>query len=357
MMRVSISHQTGPTLDVDFECPTGVTAIFGPSGAGKTTLLRAIGGLFRPDTAHITLGDKVFQDAAQFLKPQARNIGYVFQDARLFPHLTVAQNLQFAARFGRAGPGFEHLVETCGLGPLLGARPAHLSGGEAQRVAIARALLSAPDLVVMDEPMAGLDAARRAAILPVLEALRDTAQVPVLYVSHNIAEVARLANHIVLLRDGVQRQAGPLEQVLADPSAVQDLGLRDAGAVVQVTHLGHDGGLSTLALGDQQIVVPQVGIPVGSKMRLRVAAHDIILSLKRPDGISAINILLGQITSVQSRDQTSQGHGVSIGLDVGGARLVATITKASAQRLGLKQGMAIHVILKATAFDPDAMGP
>jgi len=234
------------TVDVALEAPGGVTVLFGPSGAGKTTVLRAVAGLLRPEAGRIAVGGRVLFDAAAGvnLRPEARRVGYVFQDARLFPHLTVARNLRYGGARDEA-----RVIEMLGLGPLLGRRPAGLSGGERQRVALGRALMRGPDVLLMDEPLASLDAPRKAEVLPYLERLRDAGGPPVLYVTHAIDEVARLATTLALIQGGTVRAAGPVAEVLSDPVAAPLIGPRDAGALVEGRVAGIDGaqGLTEVA--------------------------------------------------------------------------------------------------------------
>ncbi|MEX0310290.1 MAG: molybdenum ABC transporter ATP-binding protein, partial [Tateyamaria sp.] len=223
-LSVALRHRFGDfDLDVSFEAGAGVTALFGRSGAGKTTIVNAVAGLFRPDAAQIML------DGARFdtLPVHRRRVGYVFQDARLFPHMTVADNLDYAGRFGARASDRPRIIEMLGIGALLDRHPATLSGGERQRVALGRALLSDPQLLLMDEPLAALDAPRKAEILPYLDRLKSETGVPILYVSHAVDEVARLADHMVLLAKGRVARSGPLFDVMADPAAVPLLGVRE----------------------------------------------------------------------------------------------------------------------------------
>ena len=352
-LSVAITHQVGDlTLDVQFEAGPGVTALFGRSGAGKTTIVNAVAGLLRPDEARISLNGTVFNSARTWLAPHKRRVGYVFQDARLFPHLTVAQNLDYAARFGAKPKGRDHIIEMLGIAALLPRRPALLSGGERQRVALGRALLAAPDLLLMDEPLAALDGPRKAEILPYLDRLKSEAAVPILYVSHAVDEVARLADHMVLLSGGQIVRHGPLFDVMADPAALPLLGVREAGAVLRgtVTHHGPDG-LSTLRMAAGPLQLMGVQAPVGAEIRLRVLAQDVLLSLERPAGLSAQNILPVTVTSIRTGD----GPGAAIALDAGGDRLLARVTARAVASMGLHQGQAIFAILKASSVAPSAI--
>ncbi len=340
MIDVVIKQQLGQlALDVAFSAPAGLTAIFGPSGAGKTSILRAVAGLSQPASGHVRL------DGTDIgvLAPQARRIGYVFQDARLFPHMTVEQNLTYGGAHDR-----DRIIDMLGLSELLGRYPARLSGGEAQRVAIGRALMSAPQLLLLDEPLAGLDAARKAEVLPYLERLRDIAEMPILYVSHDMAEVARLATTLVLLRDGRVVRDGPLLDLLSDPAQIPVLGAEVAGALlpVQVTGFDATDQMTTLTADAGAILVPgQLG-EIGQSLRLRIPARDIILSKTVPADVSALNILPVTIADLSEVD----GAFVDVTLQAGSDRLLARITRRSCQRLDLSPGQAIHAIVKATAI-------
>ncbi|MTH32995.1 molybdenum ABC transporter ATP-binding protein [Paracoccus limosus] len=334
----------GLSLDVAFQAPAGITALFGPSGCGKTTTVNAVAGLLRPDRGRIVLNGRVLFDGRTDLPPQARRIGYVFQDARLFPHLSVARNLRFAARWRRgADADFDRITAMLDLGPLLHRRPATLSGGERQRVAIGRALLSAPELLVMDEPLAALDEARKTEILPWLERLRDEVRLPMLYVSHSVPEVLRLANSVVLMQQGRVRHAGPLTEVLADPALAPLMGAREAGALIAGTVVAREAdGLSRVmtAAGPIWLALDR---PPGTRLRLRILAHEVILSRAAPQGLSALNAL--PATVIDIRDGMVQ-------LALGDERMLAQITPRSVQMLDLKAGAACHAIVKSVSVLP-----
>jgi molybdate transport system ATP-binding protein len=354
-LSVLLRHRFGAfELDVAFEAGPGVTALFGRSGAGKTTIVNAVAGLLKPDTAQITLDGVVFNDARHFLPPHKRRVGYVFQDARLFPHLTVAQNLDYAARFGARpkGQGRDRIIEMLGIGNLLMRRPATLSGGERQRVALGRALLAQPRLLLMDEPLAALDGPRKAEILPYLERLKAEAGMPILYVSHAVDEVARLADHMVLLAQGRVARQGPLFDVMADPAAVPLLGVREAGAVLRARVEAHGSdGLSTVRVAAGALQLLGVQAPVGAKIRLRVLAQDVLLSLQEPKGISAQNILPVTITAIRTGD----GPGAAIALDAAGDAMLARVTSRAVAAMDLKPGQQLFAILKATSVAQNAI--
>jgi molybdate transport system ATP-binding protein len=334
---------------------SGLTAIFGRSGSGKSTLLRILAGLEPHSKGNITFGDAIWQAPGTFMRPEMRGVGYVFQDARLFPHLTVAGNLNFAAKRaqGLGGPSVNAAAAQFDLGALMARYPSRLSGGEKQRVAIARALLSAPRVLLMDEPLAALDAARKAEILPYLETLRDTAGIPILYVSHSMAEVARLATDIVVIDAGRVLRAGPIADILSDPAAVPDLGVRAAGAILRARVAAHHAdGLTELAVSAGNLFLPRIGADVGSDLRIRIPAQDVMLSLTRPEGISALNILPATITALHR----GEGPGVAVALMCGTDRLLVRITRRSADALGLAPGTACFAVLKSVAVSHADVG-
>lgn len=343
-LEIRLSHAFPDfRLEVDLTLPGGLTCLFGRSGSGKTSIVNAVAGLLRPDQARIVLDGVALHD----LPPYRREVGYVFQDARLFPHLTVAQNLTYGPRVRRQQPrGLDRIVALLGIGGLLDRRPGTLSGGERQRVAIGRALLSRPRIMLMDEPMAALDEARKAEILPYVEALRDEIGLPILYVSHSVPEVARLATTIVLVEAGRIAAAGPAAAILSDPGTATLLGLRDAGAVLTARIAAHEGdGLTRLQTVAGPLWLPQVAGAVGRALRVRIAAQDVILSRTRPEGLSALNILPATIAALHD----GQGPGVLVRLDLGGEFLLARITRRSAQALELQPGQAVHAVLKSVA--------
>ncbi|MEL6451804.1 MAG: molybdenum ABC transporter ATP-binding protein [Pseudomonadota bacterium] len=352
-LSVALSHRFGDfALDVAFDAGPGVTALFGRSGAGKTTIVNAVAGLLRPDRAEIRLGDTIFDSPRVHIPPHKRRIGYVFQDARLFPHLTVAQNLDYAARFGARPHGRDGVIDLLGIAPLLARRPATLSGGEKQRVALGRALLSDPQLLLMDEPLAALDGPRKAEILPYLDRLKTDSAVPILYVSHAVDEVARLADHMVLLSDGRVARHGPLFEVMADPAAIPLLGVREAGAVMRATVRAHGAdGLSTLDTAAGPLHLMGVHAPVGTQVRLRVLAQDILLSLTRPEGLSAQNILPVTITAIRAGD----GPGAAVALDAAGDALLARVTARAVTGMGLRPCQQLFAVIKATSVGHTAI--
>jgi molybdate transport system ATP-binding protein len=358
MLSVTVTHRfPGFALDAAFEAPPGVTALFGRSGSGKSTIVNAVAGLLRPDSGRIVAGDSVVLDSARglCLPPHRRRVGYVFQDGRLFPHLTVRQNLLYGRRFAPRGPGpdMARIVEMLGIGALLVRRPGALSGGEKQRVAIGRAILSNPRLLLMDEPLAALDEPRKAEILPYLERLRDDLRLPVLYVSHSVAEVARLATTVVLLEAGRVVACGAAEQVLSDPAIAPALGLREAGALLPA-HLAaqEEDGLTRLDSAAGPLWLPRVaGVP-GTPLRLRILAQDVMLALDRPRGLSALNVLPVTVADIRLGD----GPGALLRLRAGDAVLLARITRRSVTALGLREGMPVFAVLKAVSVAQESVG-
>lgn len=341
MLEVDLQARLGALdLDVAMLVPTGVTVLFGPSGAGKTSVINAIAGLIRPDGGRIALDGAVFSDGGTFVPPHRRRIGYVFQDARLFPHMTVRQNL----RYGGAHD-FDRLVAVLGLGDLLDRRPAGLSGGERQRVALGRALMTDPALILMDEPLAALDGPRKAEVLPYVADLGAAAAVPIVYVTHAMAEVTQLADHLVILEQGKVAAAGPVDVVLADPGSARFLGKRDRGALLRCTVLRHVDGVTVLGTAAGEVLVPgQVGKP-GAPLRLRVPAQDVILSRQPLEGQSALNVLRAEITAITPLPEGTR----AVILRAGAAQLWAELTPLSVDRLALAAGQSVHAVFKATA--------
>lgn len=357
MLKLSIRHRLPDfLLDAGFEAPNGVTALFGRSGAGKSTIVKAVAGLMRPDSGRIEADGVVLSDSetGRFLPPHRRRVGCVFQDSRLFPHLSVRQNLLYGAWFAgrKSGTEQDRIIELLGIGHLLARRPGTLSGGERQRVALGRAILSHPRLLLMDEPLAALDEARKSEILPYLERLRDETGLPILYVSHSPAEVIRLATTMVLIDSGQVVSAGPTSDVMSDPAIAPVLGLRETGAIVQARVQTQEAdGLTCLTTSAGHIYLPRVDAAPGSFLRLRILAQDVMIALDRPSGISALNVLPGII-----RDLTETDSGVLLRLLCGQEVLLARITKRSARVLQLQPGKAVHAVLKAVSVAPGNIG-
>lgn len=351
-LSVDICHQLGDlTVEVAFQAPSGITALFGKSGSGKTTVINAVAGLLTPNSGRITTQSEVLFDSEAGINVPVhrRRLGYVFQDSRLFPHLTVQGNLNYGKRFapkGRSGLTLEDVTQLLGIAPLLHRRPGSLSGGEKQRVAIGRALLSHPRMLLMDEPLAALDSARKDEILPFLEQLRDATGLPILYVSHSVAEVARLATTVVVLENGKVAQAGTTEQVFSDPAMVRQLGLREAGSVLTAdVKAHHSDGLTELSVSGGRLFLPQINLEPTAKTRVRILAQDVILSRDLPVGLSALNILSGTITEIRA----GGGPGVVVQIRCGNDLLLARITQRSANVLQLAPGAPCHAVIKSVS--------
>ncbi|MBW7922106.1 MAG: molybdenum ABC transporter ATP-binding protein [Rubellimicrobium sp.] len=354
-LSVCLRHSFGGfALDATFEARPGITALFGRSGSGKTTIVNAVAGLLRPQTGRITLEGRTLLDtgARVFVPPHRRRIGYVFQDARLFPHLSVRGNLLYGRR-GEGGPDLQHIAALLGIEALLDRRPGALSGGERQRVAIGRAILSNPALLLLDEPLAALDEARKSEILPYLERLRDETGLPMLYVSHSVPEVARLATTLVLIEAGRITASGATAALLADPGVAAAWG-QDTGALItgRVTEQAADG-LTGVATAAGPLWLPQIDAAPGAMLRLHVHAQDVMIALQRPEAISALNILPARVAALRpDRD----GVLVGLALGTGSEQIIARITRRSADRLALAPGVAVHAVLKAVTLAREGVG-
>ena len=357
-LKIAIKHHFPSfALDVNFDAPAGVTALFGRSGSGKTTVINAIAGLLHPDQGQITVDGAVLLDTAAGinLAPHRRRIGYVFQDARLFPHLTVRQNLLYGRWFApnTSGAAFDRITDLLGIGPLLTRRPGMLSGGEKQRVAIGRAILSNPRFLALDEPLAALDEARKAEIIPYLERLRDELDLPILYISHAMAEVARLATTVVLIEAGHVTAAGPTADILSDPAAAAILGLREVGAILTARVAAQDSdGLTRLDSATGPLWLTRAHAPIGTRLRLRILAQDVMLATTRPEGISALNVLPATVRAILPDD----GPGALVQLSVGEETLLARVTRRSVASLALAPGSTVFAVLKAVSVAQENIG-
>lgn len=355
MLAVRLRHGFGDfALDVAFDAPPGLTVLFGRSGSGKSSIVNAVAGLLRPDEGRIVLGEQVLLDtqAGIALPAHRRRLGTIFQEGRLFPHLTVRQNLIYGRRFAPVDApreSLERVVEMLGLPALLGRRPGALSGGEKQRVAIGRALLASPRLILADEPLASLDEARKQEILPYFERLRDETDVPVLYVSHAPTEVARLATTVVALQDGRVIGQGPAAEILADPM-LTPAGVRAAGAMLEARVVAHhEDGLSELQAGGARLFLPRVPQAPGEALRVRIPAQDVMLSRPAPEGLSALNVLAGTVEQVR----TGVGPGALVAVQTEAGRVLARITTRSARALALAPGVSCHAVIKTVAIAPE----
>lgn len=340
------------TLDVDLDLPArGVSALFGHSGSGKTTCLRAIAGLERAPGGYVALGNEVWQDEARglFVPTHRRALGYVFQEASLFSHMSVRANLEFGLKRVAGGErrfALGPVAEMLGIGTLLERSPSSLSGGERQRVAIARALLSSPRLLLMDEPLAALDLKRKQEILPYLERMHDELSIPIVYVSHAPDEVARLADHLVLLEAGRVAASGPLGELLARadlPAVFAD----ETGVVLDTVLAEHEeDGLSRLQFQGGALLVGRRKEAIGSHLRCRIHARDVSLALERPQRSSIVNLLPAVVTAAAATD--TPGH-VLVHMRMGETMLLARISERSRRELAIRPGLPVWAQIKAVA--------
>ncbi|MEH3116401.1 MAG: molybdenum ABC transporter ATP-binding protein [Methylorubrum populi] len=343
-------RRDGFALEVAFTAGAGLTALFGRSGSGKTTVIDLIAGLARPQRGRIAVDGTVLLDTERGLRVPVhrRRIGCVFQEARLMPHLSVRQNLRFGRFFsgGTGGPGLDAVADLLGIAPLLEQRPAGLSGGERQRVAIGRALLARPRLLLMDEPLSALDEARKREILPYIERLRDEAGLPIVYVSHSVAEVARLASTVVVLEGGRVAASGPVDAVLRRPDLIPDG--TEAGSVLAMRVERHDPatGLTRLTGPAGPLDLPLIDAPEGRRLNLRIPARDVLLALARPERLSARNVLPGRVAALRE-----DGAACLVEVTCGQATLAARLTRASARDLGLTVGRPVFAVVKSVALD------
>ncbi len=341
---------SGFTLDVDLKLPaTGVTALFGPSGSGKTSVLRCIAGLERANPGRLVVEGETWQDSTAWLPPHRRPVGYVFQEASLFPHLSVLGNLRYGlSRSAEAEKAsLEQAVELLGIGHLLHRKPEHLSGGERQRVGIARGLAVSPRLLLMDEPLAALDVRRKQEILPYLERLHTELRLPVLYVSHMPDEVVRLADHLVVMESGRVLASGPLAETLARVDLPIRLG-EDAGAVLDgtVAELDPEWKLARVEFDGGSMWARDNGLPIGRRVRMRILARDV--SLATQPGMSSIqNVLRGRVEAIGDDDHP----GIAlVRVRVGNSIVLAQLTRRAAADLGFTAGMEAWVQVKSVAL-------
>ncbi|MBK9062071.1 MAG: molybdenum ABC transporter ATP-binding protein [Acidobacteria bacterium] len=351
--RFRLSYPSGFDLDVDFDLPgRGVSALFGASGSGKTTMLRCMAGLERAPDAFLAVAGEVWQDETRgvFVPTFRRPLGYVFQEASLFSHLSVRHNVDYGRR--RVLPAErrvarEKAIELLGIGHLLDRMPDHLSGGERQRVAIARALAASPRLLLLDEPLAALDLQRKREVLPYLERLHGELEIPLIYVSHQPDEVARLADHLVLLDRGRVTASGPLAELLTR----LDLSLAHgdtAGAVIEATVAAHDEAfhLTYLEFAAGRVSIPREDLSAGTRRRVRVLARDVSVTLAPQTGTSILNILPARVAGLV---EEKPGQ-VMVRLDAAGTALLARVTAKSVSQLGLREGQSVYAQIKGMAM-------
>lgn len=365
ILDVDVEHRQGNfTLQARFSAGEGLTALFGPSGSGKTTLIQMVAGLVKPQQGTIRFAGTVWSDAAHgiFLPPHRRRIGYVFQEGRLFPHLTVRQNLLYATRFlpdarARSRDNLTRIAALLRIAPLLDRRPQALSGGEKQRVALGRALMAEPRLLLMDEPLSALDEALKAEILPDLERIRDVEGIPILFVSHAVAEITRLATRVISINKGriVSRApaliAGTAETASRDTASPVEGG-RITGSFLDATvtaHLPADD-LTVAQSSAGTLYLRRLAVEPGTALRVHVPATDIILATGPVSGLSALNRLSGHVDTVRD-----DGFFTEVTVSCSGTRLLARITRLSARELALKPGSPVHVLFKALSIAPESL--
>jgi len=360
MLELDVTKRLGAfRLDARLRSEGKVTALFGRSGSGKTTLTNLVAGLIRPDRGRIVLNDSVVFDSERGtdVPPHHRRLGYIFQEGRLFPHLTVRANLLYGFRRTPGSErtvGLDEVVGLLGIEDLLERRPGALSGGEKQRVAIGRALLASPRMLLMDEPLASLDNLRKAEVLRYIERLRDEFSVPIVYVSHSIEEVTRLAHTLVVLSEGRVVAQGAVRDIMGRLDLAPFTGRFEAGAVIEARVAAHDlaYGITRLEFAGGHLFVTGVDALVGEPVRVRVRARDVALALERPGATTFRNIVKGCVTAIVESD----GPMAEVQLDAGGATLVARITRQSLHELGLREGASAYALIKAVALDRHSVG-
>jgi molybdate transport system ATP-binding protein len=360
MIDVDIEQLRGAFhLDVRFSADAPIVGLFGRSGSGKTSVVNAIAGIGTPSRGTIRINDDVLFDSARGidLRPEDRRVGYVFQDALLFPHLDVEANLLYGQRRRPVSERFigeQRVVELLGLQGFLRRKPATLSGGEKQRVAIGRALLAQPRILLMDEPLAALDVPRKIEILDYVERLRDELSIPIVYVSHSVAEITRLADLIVVLSDGKCLAVGDVDEVMGRPDLRPATGRYEAGALIDARVEAHDAGqqLTRLAFDGGELTVPQLDAAVGERVRARIRARDVSIALRRPEEISILNILPGRIASIDN----GAGSVADVSVGVGSTTIYARITRHSLSQLDLHVGQSVFALVKAVSFDQRSVG-
>ena len=351
---VDITHRLGDfQIGAKFKSTGRLTALFGASGSGKSSVISMIAGLIRPNVGRITVDERVMIDTTRSVNVPShkRRIGCVFQEARLFPHLSVRQNLAYGQWFATAKDrttDTARVIDLLGVGELLERMPNRLSGGEKQRVAIGRALFSSPKLLLMDEPLAALDQARKAEILPYIERLRDETQIPIIYVSHSVAEVARLATDIVVISNGKVTACGPTPDIMQRLDLMPAEERDETGTVLDMMVASYDDGFDMTLLRSAvgEIRTPgQLG-KVGKLVRLRLRARDVIIANQKPRGLSALNLLQGKISSI-----SNVGPLTDVKIDCAGTIIMSRITRQSSEHLKLAAGMPVYAVVKTASID------
>ena len=364
MLEIAAERQLGGfRLDIRLGVPShGVSALFGRSGSGKTSLVNMLAGLVRPDRGRITLDDTVLFDSESGadLPPERRRLGYVFQEDRLFPHLSVRNNLLYGRRRAPVREGAataEEIIDLLGIGHLLDRRPASLSGGEKQRVAIGRALLAHPRLLLMDEPLASLDAARKEEILPFIERLRDDLRLPIVYVTHDLSEIVRLADTVALVADGSITAVGTVDDILGRTDLRLLTGSYEGGALVRARVESHDDrfGLTLLAFDGGHLRTARIDAPIGADVRVNVRARDVSIALTPPPDVSILNILRARIVEMTDNDRGQFDLKLSVG-ERQRVTIWARLTARSVHDLRLGVGRDVFALVKAVAIDRQSIG-
>jgi len=362
VIDVDIEYTRGDfQLRTKFVSEDRVIALFGRSGSGKTSIVQCLAGLLKPSAGYIRIaGETLFDSSARInVRPEKRRIGYVFQDARLFPHLKVRGNLTYGMNLlpvneRRHEP--QEIAEMLGIDDLMNRLPSTLSGGERQRVAIGRALLASPKLLLMDEPLSALDNDRKSEIMPFIENLRDQLGVPIVYVSHAIEEVVRLADTMVVLADGKTLATGDVEDIMSRLDLRPHTGRFEAGAVINVWVIGHDepNMLSELGFGAGSIWVPKLEFERGTPLRLRLRARDVSLSLVTPDQSATLNVFQGRVVDIENVSTVRSPH-VDVLVNIG-APIIARIARKALAALDIKNGDTVFASVKTSAIDRQSLG-
>ena len=360
MIDVDIEQQLGTfRLAVRFSAEAPVIGVFGRSGAGKSTVINAIAGIAKPLRGFIRINGVLLFDTQRAIDLPAdkRRVGYVFQDALLFPHLDVESNLLYGQRLRSPAERFitpARVIDLLGLNAVLRRAPKTLSGGERQRVAIGRALLAQPRILLMDEPLASLDGPRKTEILDYIERLRDELGIPIVYVSHSVPEITRLADTVVVLSVGKCVAVGDVDDVMGRFDLEPATGRYEAGSLLDTRVIAHDAEhqLTTLAFDGGELIAPHLDARVGERVRARIRARDVSLALERPTGISILNILAARVTAVENES----GPIVDVRVGIGAAAITARITRRSVQQLGIHVGQDVYALVKAVSFDQRSVG-
>ena len=356
MIEVDVRRRLGDfTLEAAFTSPPGgITALFGRSGVGKTALINLLAGLDRPDEGRIAVDGAVLFDSAAGIDmaPEARRLGYVFQEGRLFPHMSVRRNLAYGMKGKDGAADFDQVVELLDLGSLLERGTRALSGGEQSRVAIGRALLASPRLLLMDEPLASLDQDHKGEIMPFIERLRDELAIPIVYVTHAMEEIVRLADTLVLMTDGKVAAVGPVEDVMSRLDLRPLTGRYEAGAVLSVMVEAHDedNAVTLLSFDGLTLTAPRARAAVGDRLRIRIRARDVSLALTPPADTSILNVFEGEITELSDRKDGQ----VDVLVDIG-TTIWARITRLAARRLDLSKGKKVYALIEAVAIDRQSL--